>query len=67
MQVTPRNIHTKFDFNWSSGVWGEEFWKIGTDNDEGRQVMAILTAGDKNFKVVISRNNSVTISDYNAI
>ena len=39
MQDNPRNIHTKFGFNWSSSVGGEDFWKIV--NDDGRQVMSI--------------------------
>ena len=37
-------IQTKFGFNWSSSFRGEDFWKSLlriTDDDDGRQVMAI--------------------------
>ena len=37
-------IQTKFGFHWSSTFRGEDFWKSlrhTTDNDNGRQVMAI--------------------------
>ena len=40
MQNTPRNTHTKFGSNWSSGIRENEFWKIVND-DDGHQVMAI--------------------------
>ena len=42
MQDTQRKIHTKFGFNWTSSVRGEEFCIIVNDNDDdGHQVMAI--------------------------
>jgi hypothetical protein len=37
-------IQTKFGFHWSSTFRGEDFWKSlrrTTDDDDGRQVMAI--------------------------
>ena len=37
-------IQTKFGSNWSSSFRGEDFWKSlqhTTDDDDGRQVMAI--------------------------
>ena len=40
MQDTPRNIQTKFGFNWSSSFRGKEFCIVVND-DDGRQVMAI--------------------------
>ena len=43
MQDTPRNIHTKFNSNWSSSFSEEEFWKIvNDDDDDGHQVMTIV-------------------------
>ena len=41
MQDIQRNIRTKSDSSWASGVREEEFWKIANDDDDGRQVMAI--------------------------
>ena len=40
-------VQTKFGFNWSSSFRGEYFWKSlrrTTDDDDGRQVMAIAHA-----------------------
>ena len=39
MQNTKKPIHTKFGFNWSSSIRGEEFWKVVND-DKGNLVMA---------------------------
>ena len=41
MQDTPKNIHNKFGFNWSSGVRGEDFCIIVNDDDGRRQVIAM--------------------------
>ena len=38
MQDTPRNIHAKFDSNWSSSVRREDFWKfVNNDKNSWRQ------------------------------
>ena len=34
MHNTPRNIHTKFGFNWSGSVRREDFWKNNIKNSK---------------------------------
>ena len=60
MQDTQRNIHTKFGFNWSSSVRGEEFWK-NVNDDDGRQVMAIAHMA---FDQVSSKMQIYAIPEY---
>ena len=55
LSIFQHKLSSKFGFNWSSSVRGEEFWKVvqdnrqwkteddgnGNDDDNGRQVMAM--------------------------